>query len=493
MPTPHKVLFVASECAPFAKTGGLGDVVGALPKALRKLGFDARVMIPLYSGIRWNELETLEGPLSVVVGGERRPFGVRLGRLPGSDVPVYFLEHHYFFDRDGIYGSAAEGYSDNLERFSFLSRASLELCRMLGWTPDVVHAHDWQTALVPLYLDTVMWGSPLYRLPCVFTIHNLAYQGVYGVDALPVIGLGLEHFNAFELEHFGSLNLMKGALYHATVLTTVSPTYAREIQTSAYGFGLDGVLRSRAADLTGVLNGIDVDEWNPATDPNIAARFDERDLAGKAACKAALQREVGLAVAPEVPLFGLVGRLTDQKGVDVLAEILDGLLALPIQLVLLGTGDPALERRFAASAESHPERFRAFLRFDDALAHRIEAGSDFFLMPSRFEPCGLNQLYSLRYGTLPIVRATGGLADTVVNYDEKAGTGTGFVFGDLYPGSLYSTIGWAVSTWYDRRPHVERMRHQAMVADFSWRRSALEYADLYRRAWSLRNGAQPGG
>lgn len=486
MYTPQKVLFVAAECAPFAKTGGLGDVVGALPKALRRRGADVRVVIPLYRGIRWPDLETLDWPLAVPVAGERRVGAVRLGRLPRSDVPVYFLEHRHYFDRPDIYGRP--GYADNIERFTFLSRAALELCVALGWTPDLVHAHDWHTALVPVYLNTVMWGTPLYRVPSVFTIHNLSHQGVSGADELPTTGLGWEHFHSLELEHFGSLNLMKAALYRSTFLSTVSPTYAREIQTPVFGFGLDGVLRARSADLVGVLNGIDDEEWNPATDRHLPRGFDLEDLAGKDACKAALQRETGLPVVADVPVFGFVGRLTDQKGIDVLAAILDGLMALPLQLVVLGTGEPGLERELESVAASHPDRFRAFIRFDDSFAHRIEAGADFFLMPSRFEPCGLNQLYSLRYGTLPIVRATGGLADTVVNYDEASGRGTGFVLHDLDPRSLYATIGWALSTWFDRRPHIELMRRQAMAQDFSWVRSADAYLDLYAAALSRPRG-----
>lgn len=487
MPASPKVLFVAAECAPFAKTGGLADVVGALPKALRRRGADVRVVMPLYAGIRWDDLETLDGALAVPVAGENRFGAVRLGRVPGTDVPVYFLEHRGYFDRPDVYGRPE--YSDNVERFTFLSRAALELCKVLGWTPDVVHAHDWHTALVPVYLETVMWGTPLHRAPCVFTIHNLSHQGVCAPEALPITGLGWEHYHAFEFEHFGSLNLMKAALYRSTLLTTVSPTYAREIQTPAFGFGLDGVLRARSADLVGVLNGIDDEEWNPATDRHLPRGFDRDDLAGKAACKAALQREAGLPVRADLPLFGLVGRLTDQKGIDVLAAGLDAIMSLPLQLVVLGTGEPRLERRLERVAASNPDRFRAFIQFDESFAHRIEAGADFFLMPSRFEPCGLNQLYSLRYGTLPIVRATGGLADTVVNYDETNGDGTGFVLHDLDERSLHATMGWAVSTWYDRPRHIDRMRRRAMAQDFSWNHSAEAYLDLYDRARARRRRA----
>ncbi len=484
--TGLKVLFVASECAPFAKTGGLADVAGALPKALRPRGIDARVVMPLYRGIAWSTLDVLDGALSVPIGGGTAHGRVRLGRLPRSDAPVYFLEHHHYYDREYLYGSPTDAYSDNVERFTFLSRGALQLCRALGWHPDIVHANDWQTALVPVYIDTVEWAQPLHGAASLYTIHNLAYQGVTDRGALFITGLGPEHDNSSEFEHFGTLNLTKAAIAHATLVTTVSPTYAREIRTPAFGYGLDGVLRARAGDLFGIVNGIDREEWNPATDPHLPARFDASDLGGKAVCKAELQKEAGLPVREDVPLFGLVARLVPQKGIDVLAHALDRILDLDLQLILLGTGDPEAESFFAQVADERGERFRAWLQFNNGRAHRIEAGCDFFLMPSRFEPCGLNQLYSLAYGTLPIVRATGGLADTVRGYDERAGRGTGFSFHDLTPGALCDTVGWAVSTWYDRPEHVRRMRLEAMAEDYSWQHAAAEYEKLYLLAYERR-------
>jgi starch synthase len=481
-----KVLLVASECAPFAKTGGLADVAGALPKALRLRGIDARVVMPLYHGIPWNELDVLDGALSVPVGGGTAHGRVRLGRLPRSDAPVYFLEHHHYYDREYLYGSPTEAYSDNIERFTFLSRGALQLCKALGWYPDIVHANDWQTALVPVYLNTVEWAQPLHAAASLYTIHNLAYQGVTDRGALFLTGLGREHDNSNEFEHFGTLNLTKAALAHATLITTVSPTYAREIQTPAYGNGLDGVLRGRAGDLFGIVNGIDPEEWNPATDRHLPARFDAGDLRGKAVCKAELQKEAGLPVREDVPLFGLVARLVPQKGTDVLAHAIDRILDLDVQLILLGTGDPEAESFFAQVSDERADRFCAWLQFSNGRAHRIEAGCDFFLMPSRFEPCGLNQLYSLAYGTLPIVRATGGLADTVRGYDETAGRGTGFSFHDLTPGALFDTVGWAVATWYDRPQHIDAMRREAMAEDFSWQHAAAEYEKLYHLAYERR-------
>jgi starch synthase len=488
VPQPLKILFVASECSPFAKTGGLGDVVGALPKALHRHGLDVRLVMPLYGGMRWQDFEPLEGVLTVPMWYGTAYAAVRLGRLPGSDVPVYFLEHHHYFDRPHLYGPGAESYGDNLERFTFLSRGALELAKALAWIPDVVHAHDWQAALVPIYVNTVEWAQPLHGSASVYSIHNLAYQGVFDGSARFQTGLGPEHYHARELEHFGTLNLTKGAIYHATLLSTVSPTYAGEIQTPAYGCGLDGPLAERSADLTGILNGIDVSAWDPATDPFIAARFDPTSLAGKAVCKAALQAEAGLPQRPEVPVLAFIGRLTAQKGVDVLADVLDRVLDWDTQLVLLGTGDPDAERFFAAASARRGDRCRVWIGFDDARAHRIEAGADFFLMPSRFEPCGLSQLYSLRYGTLPIVRATGGLVDTVANYDEATGDGTGFVFNDLTPDALANTIGWALSTWHDRPHHVAAMRARGMPRDFSWERAARAYERLYRAAYARRRG-----
>ncbi len=487
-PRPLKILFVSSEAAPFAKTGGLGDVVGALPKALRLRGVDVRVVMPLYAGIDWDALERLEGPLHVPMWWGMARAAVRLGRLPRSDVPVYFLEYHRYFDRPHLYGSPGEAYGDNLERFTFLSRGALELAKAIGFVPDVIHAHDWQTALVPVYVNTVEWARPLHGAATVYTIHNLAYQGVTDGDALFVTGLGPEHYNPAEFEHFGALNLAKAALRHATLVSTVSPTYAREIQGAALGCGLDGVLRERGADLVGILNGIDGDEWNPAADPYIPETFSAADMSGKAVCKASLQREAHLPVDPRIPVFGVVGRLTAQKGFDVLAHCMHRVLSWDLQVVLLGAGDREAEHFFAALSARRPDRFKAWVGFDNGLAHRIEAGADFFVMPSRFEPCGLNQMYSLRYGTLPIARATGGLVDTVRSYDEKAGEGTGFLFGDLTPDALANTIGWAQSSFFDRPHHIHSMRRRAMTQDFSWDGAAESYERLYRRAYRRRRG-----
>ncbi|MSP15206.1 MAG: glycogen synthase GlgA [Myxococcales bacterium] len=490
-----KILFVSSECAPFAKTGGLGDVVGALPKALAQRGHDVRVVMPLYGGqpsLRWDELPQLEGALTVPMGFGPVRCGVRTGRLPGRDGPsavrIYLLEHKGWFNRPFLYGSPTEAYGDNLDRFAFLSRGALTLCYALNWIPDVVHAHDWQAALTPVYLNTVERDRPLHAAASVLTIHNLAFQGELNPRDLWRAGLGNEQLHGKSLEHFGALNLMKGGLWHATFLSTVSPSYAREIQQSAFGCGLDGVLRERAGDLRGILNGLDDDEWDPARDALIAQCYSRDDLSGKVACKAELQREVGLPSKSEVPLIAWVGRFAYQKGIDVVAHALMGLVHEDAQFVFLGTGDLKMEQWLAELSARHPQRLRIVSGFDPALAHRIEAGADFFLMPSRFEPCGLNQMYSQRYGTLPIVRATGGLADTVRNYNERTGSGTGFAFSELTPSSLYDTVRWALDTWWKRRPHIDAMRREAMGLDWSWSRFAGEYEQLYKDAYARRRG-----
>ena len=487
-PRRLKVLFVASEVAPFRKTGGLADVAGVLPRSLQQRGIDVRVVMPLYQGIPWSDLERLEGTLSVPMYFGQARAGLRLGKLPNSDVPIYFVEYNRFFDRPHLYGPPGQAYSDNLERFSFFSRACLEVCKTIGFIPDIVHANDWQTALVPVYVNTVEWAKPLHGCGTLFTIHNLAYQGNFESGAMFITGLGSEHYNPNEFEHFGDLNLMKAGIRHSNLLSTVSPTYAREVQTSDYGFGLDGELALRNRDLRGVLNGIDTHEWNPSADPLIAAPFSAGAPGGKATCKAALQRQLGLPERPDVPLFGVVGRLTPQKGFDVLAHALDRILAWDLQMVLLGNGDPEAEHFFSYMASHRRDRFRAHIGFDEGLAHRIEAAADFLLMPSRFEPCGLNQMYSQRYGTLPIVRATGGLLDTVENYDQVTGNGTGFIFYDLNPGSIGDTVGWALSTYFDRPAHIQQMRKKAMLQDFSWDRAGAAYEQLYLEAYQMRRG-----
>jgi starch synthase len=467
------ILFVVSECVPFAKTGGLADVAGALPMALADRGHDVRVVIPRYRVTKKHPAERLPAPLAVPVGNGEAWCSVWESRFARSDARVYLLEHDALYDRDGIYGDESGDFGDNLARYALLSRGALSLCRYLGFSPDVIHAHDWQTSLVPVYLSTLESRSPLARATTVLTIHNMGYQGWFAKDDLWQTQLGWDVFHARGLEKNDSINLLKGGIYHSTFVTTVSPRYAREIQTAEGGEGLDGALRDRGGDLIGILNGIDDDAWNPEKDRHIAAHFEARDIEGKAVCKAALQAEMGLAIEPDVPLVGLVSRLAHQKGIDVFAGALDDILSLGAQVVVLGAGERWAEDLFRRLSESHP-RFRAFIGMNEALAHKIEAGADIFVMPSRYEPCGLNQLYSQRYGTLPVVRAVGGLDDTV-EHDV-----TGFKFSNLEPDDLGQAVAVAVYTYHERPEHFRMMQYRAMTKPMGWAHASKQYEALYR-------------
>jgi starch synthase len=489
-----KILMTASEAVPFAKEGGLADVVGALPRFLKARGHDVRVVMPRYYKVdrqRW-QLRELPGALVVPMGIIGNMYcGVLEGRLPGSDVPVYFLEHEKFFGRDPLYDQDNKAYLDNDNRFIFLSKASLELCKMLDFAPDAVHAHDWHTAAVPVLMNT--WyrhDHHLKEAASLLTIHNMQHQGTFYEGAMDVLGIGWEHFTHLGLEMHGQVNLLKGGIYHATLLNTVSEGYAREIQTPAFGWGLEGVLRERSWALHGVLNGVDYDEWNPQNDPHLAACYLAGDLSGKAVCKRELQRSLGLPERAEVPLIGLVTRLVKQKGIDILAEAMPRLLDLDIQIVLLGAGEPWSHFYFGELAARRPDRLACRIGYDNALAHRIEGGCDFFLMPSAFEPCGLNQMYSMRYGTIPIVRATGGLDDSVENFDEIRRTGTGFKFWDLTASALFDTVGWAAHTWYHDPAGIEKLRLNGMAKRFTWNAAAAKYEQLYLEAMLLKLGAE---
>jgi starch synthase len=482
-----KILFSVSECFPFAKTGGLGDVAGALPLALRARGHDVRIVMPRYRSTKRFASTLLSGPLGIPMGWGVEWVGVHRADVTSHDaegtrVPLYLLEHEGFFDRDGVYGDKSGGFGDNLERYGLLSRGTLELCRYLGFEPDVIHVHDWPTSLVPIYLDTIEKGRELERAASVLSIHNMAYQGWFtGGDAWKVglvdAGLAAE----LGLTLHGSLNLLKGGIEHATIVSTVSPKYAHEIQSPEGGEGLDGLLRARGGDVIGVLNGIDEHAWDPARDKHTAAPFSYADLSGKALCKAALQRELGLAERPDVPLVGLVSRLVAQKGIDVFAEALPRILATGAQVVVLGSGESWAETSFTALSHA-TESFRAWIGMNEGLAHRIEAGADLFLMPSRYEPCGLNQMYSQRYGTLPVVRAVGGLDDTVDN-----GV-TGFKFQDLTADALANTVAWAVSTYRNDPGRFRAMQQRSMLKPLGWSHAARQYEALYRLAVGKRRG-----
>jgi starch synthase len=485
---PLKILFAASECTSFVKTGGLADVVAALPRALRKLGHDVRIVIPRYMHIPLENARRHASPMAVPLGGEEVWCAVWETCLPGSDVPVYMLDHQGLFARNYVYDPPGGKAPDNLARFTFLSRGSLVLCKHLDWYPDVVHCHDWQTALIPIFLNTLERDSPLGAAASVLTIHNLAYQGWFDAGELPVTQLPGSELRPDGLESMGGLNVLQGGLYHATKITAVSPHYAWEIRTPEGGYGLHRVLDFRGADLVGVLNGIDDDTWNPATDTKIAARYHAGDLSGKAICKVHLQREMYLAERPDLPLLGVVTRLDWIKGTDLLIDALDRILGMGAEVVVLGAGTPHFEGVLRWRSDHGGDRFRAWIGFDDGLAHRIEAGADFFLMPSRAEPCGLNQLYSQRYGTLPIVRGVGGLEDTVDQYDPIHAAGTGFKFYDLSVDALVHTVAWAIEVWHTHPDQIHYMRERGMKKDMGWSKSARTYEDVYRWAIDARRG-----
>jgi starch synthase len=488
---PLKILFVSSECTPFAKVGGLADVVGSLPKILRQHGHDARVLIPLYSSIdRVKYGIEFAQPACVHMGNrEEQWIGLNHGRLDGQ-VPVWFVDCERFFGRPGIYDQPWGEYTDNAFRYALLSKAALQVCKDTGFIPDIMHVHDWPTALVPVFLKT--WDrelSPLSGTASVLTIHNIGHQGIYHPSAFPYIGVSAEHFHPDKLEDHGHLSLLKAGIWFADAITTVSPTYALEILGPIGGTGLGPYVFNRRADLFGILNGADYEHWNPETDPLIPERYSAENLSGKAVCKAALQQRMGLDVRTDWPLFGIVSRFAHQKGMDLIREAIPWALNhMLFQLVVLGQGDPAAEDFFRLLAARHHGRVGINIGFSNELSHWIEAGADFFLMPSIYEPCGLSQIYSLKYGTLPLVRATGGLEDTIENYNESTGEGTGFKFLAPTPQALHDTIGWAVSTWYDRPRHIAQLRRAAMAQDFSWEKSARQYQMVYHHAIRNRRG-----
>ncbi len=482
-----KILMVTSECAPFSKVGGLADMVSSLSKELAAGGADVRIFTPMYSSIRRGAKFAKEmDNLSVHMGLGIEEYA-SVWRAPLGKASVKFLEFNRFYDRPGIYNYNGISYDDNGGRFAFLCRAALEYCLSTGWIPDIVHCHDWPTGLIPVYLNTTLRNSALGRSATIFTIHNMQHQGIFDRGVLDYAGIPSSEFRPDSCECYGAMSMMKGALYNCTKITTVSPTYAREIQTKDYGWGLDSLLRFRAADLIGIINGVDTSEWNPETDKLIPANYGLSDISGKAKCKAALQESAGLEVDADIPLFGVVSRLFDQKGLDLLARIAKPLVDnMNIQIFVLGAGEPWLEGAFSNLTASNPGRISCYIGYNNKLAHLVEAGSDFFVMPSRFEPCGLNQMYSMIYGTLPIVRSTGGLADTVEQYRQGEGIGDGFIFSDPTADALYNTIGWACSTWYDRKSDIAAMRRNAMSKNFSWSVSSEKYKQVYKWAYDAR-------
>jgi starch synthase len=475
-----RVLFVASEGLPFSKTGGLADVVEALPKALVARGHEVAVVLPRYRG---TEAASVVMPsLTIPMGGARLRFPAVVDGGVVGGVRYFFVDDPAYFDREGLYGAGGRDYPDNAERYAELCRAAIEIAKHI-WPAEVFHCHDWQTALVPVLLRTSYSEDPLVKnTPVVFTIHNMGYHGQFSRDVLDRVGIPATVFHPEGLEFYGSVNLLKGGLVYSDYLTTVSKKYAQEIQTREFGHGLDGVVRKRADRLVGILNGVDYGAWDPAKDPLIGADYSAKDLSGKQTCKQDLLETFGLPQEHlERPVLGIVSRFADQKGFDLIAEKANELMKEDLVLVVLGTGDKKYERLFGALAATYPGRVGLKIAYDNTLAHKVEAGADMFLMPSRYEPSGLNQMYSLKYGTVPIVRATGGLDDSIQPFDVEHGTGTGFKFKEYSGTALLSAVRQALHHYMDERIW-KRIQLNGMAKDFSWKGPAREYANLYETA-----------
>jgi len=469
------------EIAPFAKTGGLADMVGSLAPALAKQGVKVSLIMPAYRSVLQGSFRLDETGIRFVVPvADRMEEGILLKAQGGNGVLVYLIKADRYFDRDHLYGPPEGDYPDNAERFVFFSRAILEVLRRIHH-PQILHVHDWQSALAIAFLKALPQTYPeLAHLKTVFTVHNPGYQGLFEPLEWRLLNLDWKFFVPGYLEFYGKINFLKGGLVFADTITTVSPTYAEELKTPEQGCGLEGVFRERAADFIGILNGADYSVWNPEADPHIAKTYHLKDPSGKKTCKADLQQSFGLPRNPHIPLIGMISRIVIQKGFDLLTEALDELLRRELQLVILGTGQEQFQEFLQEAAGRYPTKMGVRIAFDEALAHKIEAGADLFLMPSLYEPCGLNQMYSLKYGTIPIVRATGGLRDTVQEFDPRTGQGTGFTFSPYEASALLEAVDRAIEVYHQKRKWTALMKN-AMTADFSWDRSAQVYINLYRR------------
>ncbi len=478
-----KILFVASEGLPYSKTGGLADVVGALPQALVEMGHEVTVFLPRYQNNK--TLPAIISSLSIPLGDEMRFPSIAEGAGVGG-VRYFFLDDPAYFDREQLYGIKGRDYPDNAERFAEFSRAAIEFAKQV-WRPDVIHCHDWQASLVPVFLHSVYAQDPaLRKLPVVLTIHNIGYSGLFPRSVLERTGLPATLFHIDALEYYGKVNFLKGGIIFSDAITTVSRKYAQEIQTPEYGFGLEGVLRERADRLTGIVNGVDYSVWSPEVDKLIAQKYSAQNLEGKRACKKDLLDVFKLPSANlDRPLIGIVSRFDVQKGFDLIAEVAGDLLKENVSLVVVGTGKPEYEKLFQLLAEKFPAKAGARIAYDNTLAHKIEAGADMFLMPSRYEPCGLNQIYSLRYGTVPIVRATGGLDDTIVNFNPATGVGTGFKFEPYKSKALLACVREALRVFKDAKAW-RVLQQNGMAKDFSWKASAAAYVDVYEKARGAR-------
>lgn len=506
MPELPSILIASSEVVGFAKTGGLADVCGYLPLALRRRGHPVAVIMPLYRSVRLGKVPIYptEHVLTVPLGKSICPTRLWRGTIPNSDVPIFFIENSDFFERDdpsrgtSIYqrtgpdGRKAD-YHDNCSRFSFFNRAAMEAIPYMPTPVDVLHCNDWQTGLMPVHLrDTYRSRMEYRRLRSLFTIHNIAYQGSYPHEFFHLTGLDFRLYNPHQLEFYGQFNYLKGGIVFSDWVNTVSPTYANEIRTPTFGCGMEGLLTERRDRLSGIVNGVDYSEWNPATDPHIAKNYTiDTFEAGKAVCKEAVQQYFKLPKEPRMPMLGMVARLVEQKGIDLVAKAADDILKLPVQLVILGDGDATYVSKLYAIRDRYPDQVGLHIGFDEGLAHQIEAGSDLYLMPSLFEPSGLNQLYSLRYGTPPIVRTTGGLADTIADTTEEIllnGEPTGFRFQAYTPQALAGTVRWATHLYHERQSVFHRIVRNGMLADWSWDRAAASYEKIYRRLMIEREG-----
>ena len=488
-----KILLASSEVVPFAKTGGLADVAGSLPLELEKLGHEVAVFMPAYQVAKKSDYEiaSTEIQLEIPIGNELAAGRLLKSSLPQSSVDLYLVDHEEYFGRDDLYGENGNDYADNCERFTFFCRSVLESVRLLELQPDLIHCNDWQTGLIPALLKCEYSENPLYQnIASLITIHNLAYQGLFDYEKLAVTGLDAKFFNWEQMEFHGRLNLLKTGIAFADSISTVSPTYAVEIQGSEQGCGLDGILKDRVDCLSGILNGIDVSQWNPVADNLIPANFDSNfDIhsgsPGKAKCKRELQTEFKFAVDPDVPLVGIVGRLAEQKGWSLILPILrEWLKTVEAQWVILGTGDPDYHHVLNTLHRLHPDKLGLTLGFSNELAHRIEAGADMFVMPSRYEPCGLNQMYSMAYGTVPIVRRTGGLADTVINATHENienKSATGFCFDEFTSAALESAMAKSLRMFREDRGNWNQLVHNGMKKDWSWTASARKYEELYQK------------
>ena len=473
-----RILFAASECVPFIKTGGLADVVGALAPTLASTGNDVRVIIPLYTSIPEKYVSMMKHvtDFEVDLGWRKQYCGIEQLELDG--VVWYFVDNKYYFGRSYIYGMGGDEY----ERYGFFCRSVLNALPVLDFKPDVLHCNDWQTGMIPALLKIQYSHLPFFSsIKTVYTIHNLQYQGIFGIKQVQeVLTLGDEYFTSDKLECYGCANYMKAGLVYADEITTVSPSYAEEIQTAYYGERMDGLLKARRAQLTGVLNGIDINDWNPATDTHITENYTFEDLSGKAKCKSSLQKELCLEERPDIPLIAIVGRLSSQKGLDLVERVLTEMMQDEIQLVVLGMGEAKYVDLFSWAEQRYPGKLCARFRMDVNLSHRIYAGADIFLMPSQFEPCGLSQMISLRYGTIPVVRETGGLRDTVLSYNEQTGSGNGFSFFNYNAHDMMFTVRRAVTYYQSRKDIWNVLMERGMTGDYSWNHSAQVYLDLYR-------------